>query len=145
MFINDDVILASLLTDAALTYINNKHATKNMTLVDASNNPEKLRYSFNFMNIKPKLKVGVFVRIVDKRNIFYKGYTSNWNKELFKNNQVLKTQPPIHRIEDIDGEKNKGYYEQELLKSDFDFESKNEVLESLELIFTVSKYKDDKK
>ena len=76
-----------------------------MTLVDASNNPEKLRYSFSFMNIKPKLKVGVFVRIVDKRNIFYKGYTPNWNKELFRNNQVLKTQPPIHRIEDIDGEK----------------------------------------
>ena len=27
-FINDNVILASLLTDAALTYINSKHTTK---------------------------------------------------------------------------------------------------------------------
>ena len=37
------------------------------------------------------------------------------------------------------------YYEQELLKSEFDFESNNKVLESLDTILTVNKYKDDKK
>ena len=37
------------------------------------------------------------------------------------------------------------YYEQELLKSEFDFESNNKVLESLNKNFSVNKYKDDKK
>ena len=37
------------------------------------------------------------------------------------------------------------YFEQELLKSEFDFESNNKVLETLGIILTVSKNKDDKK
>ena len=37
------------------------------------------------------------------------------------------------------------YYEQELLKSEFDFESINKVLESLNLVLSVNKYKDDEK
>ena len=45
-----------------------------------------------YMNIKPKFKVGDYVRIADKRNIFSKGYTSNWNREVFKVNEVLQTQ-----------------------------------------------------
>ena len=63
-----------------------------------------------------------------------KGYTSNWNRELLKVNEVLKTQPPTYKIEDINGEIIEGkYYEQELLKSEFDFESNNKVLESLNI------------
>ena len=60
-------------------------------------------------------------------------------------NEILKTQQPTYKIEDMNGEiiesKN---YEQELLKSEFDFESNNKVLESLDIILTVNKYKDDK-
>ena len=37
------------------------------------------------------------------------------------------------------------YYEKELLKSDFDFESNNKVLETKGINLTVNKYKDDKK
>ena len=37
------------------------------------------------------------------------------------------------------------YYEQEQLKSEFDFESNNKVLESLNIVLSVNKYKDDKK
>ena len=62
-------------------------------------------------NIKPKLKVDDYFRNADKRNIFSKGYTS---------------QPPTYKMEDINGEIIEGkYYEQELLKSEFDFESDN--------------------
>ena len=76
----------------------------------------------------PKLKVGDYVRNDDKRNIFPKGFTSNWNRELLKIKEVLKTQPQTYRIEDINGEIIEGkYYEQELLKSEFDFESNNRV------------------
>ena len=116
MFINGDGNWVKILNDAVLTYNNNYHTTINMTPVDASNNPDKAKYTFSFKNIKPKHKVGDYVRNADKRNIFSKGYISNWNRELFKVNEVLKTQPPTYKIEDINGEIVEGkYYEQELL------------------------------
>ena len=37
------------------------------------------------------------------------------------------------------------YFEQELIKSEFDFESNNKILESLGIVISVIKYKDDKK
>ena len=96
MFINGDGNWINILNDAVKTYNNNIHSTINMTPVDASNNPDKVKYSLIYRNIKPKLKVGVYVRNVDKRNIFSKGYIYNWNRELFKINEVLKTQPPTY-------------------------------------------------
>ena len=141
MFINGDGNWVNILNDAVVTYNNNIHSTINMTPVDASNNPDRVKYyiSKTASQIKstkatPKLKVGDYVKNVDKRNIFSKGYTSNWNIELFKVNEILKTQPPTYKIEDIKGEIIEGkYYEQELLKSEFDFESNNKVLESLNI------------
>ena len=139
MFINGNGNWVNILNDAVITYNNNIHSTINMTPVDASNNPDKVKYSFIYRNIKSKLKVGDYVRNADKRNIFSKGYTSNWNRESFKYNAVLKTQPPTNKIEDSNGEiiEDK-YYEQELLKSEFDFESNNKVLESLKIFLNIN-------
>ena len=81
MFINGDGNCVNILNDAVITYNNNIHSTINMTPVDASNNPVKVKYSFNYRNTKPNLRVGDYVRNADKRNIFSKGYTSNWNRE----------------------------------------------------------------
>ena len=129
MFINGDGNWVNIINDAVITYNNNIHSTINMTPVDASNNPDKVKYSFFYRNIKPKLKIGDYVRKADKRNIFPKGFTSNWNRELFKVNEILKTQPPTYKIEDMNGEIIEGkYYEQELLKCELDFESNNKVL-----------------
>ena len=65
---------------------------------------------------------------------------------MFKVNKFLKTQPPAYKIEDINGEIiKKKYYEQDLLKSEFDFESNNTILESLSIFLSVNKYKDEKK
>ena len=146
MFINGDGNWVNILNDAVVTYNNNIHSTINMTPVDASNNPDKVKYyiSETASQIKstkatPKFKVGDYVRNVDKRNIFSKGYTSNWNRELFKVNEVLKTHPPTYKIENINGEIIEGkYYEQELLKSEFDFESNNKVLESLNIFLKIN-------
>ena len=135
MFINFDGNWVNILNDAVVTYNNNILSTINMTPVDASNSPVKVKYNFSFKNIEPKRKVVDYVRNADKLNIFSKGYTSNWNKELFIFNEVLKTQPPTYKIEDIKGEIIEGkYYEQELLKSEFNFESNNKILESLGII-----------
>ena len=139
MFINWDGNWVNILNDAVVLYNKNIHSTINMTPVDAFNNPDKVKYTFSFKNIKPKLKVGDYFRNVDKRNIFSKGYTSTWNTELFKVNEVLKTHLPTYKIEDINGEIIEGkYYEKELLKSEFDFESNNKVLESLNIFLKIN-------
>ena len=146
MFINGDGNWVYILNDAVVTYNNNIHSTIHMTHVDASNKPDRVKYYVKSTKATSKLKVGDYVRNAEKRYIFSKGYTSNWNRELVKSNEVLKTQPPTYRIKDIDGEIIESkYYEQELLKSDFDFESNNKVLESLNINLSVNKYKDEKK
>ena len=112
MFINGDGNWVNILNDAVITYNNNIHSTINMTPVDASNNPDKVRYIgepasqiiSTSTKIEPKFKVGDFVRNADKRNIFSKGYTSNWNRELFKVNEVLNTQPLTYKREKMNGE-----------------------------------------
>ena len=104
MFINGDGNWANILNDAVITYTNNIHSTINMTPVDASNNPDKVRYYVKSTKATPKFRVGDYVRNADKRNKFSKGYTSNWNRELFKVNEVLNTQPLTYKIENINGE-----------------------------------------
>ena len=104
MFIKGDGNWVNILNDAVLTYNNNIHSTIKMTPFDASKNPDKVKYTFSFKNIKPKLIVGDYVTNADKRNIVAKGYTSNWNRELFKVNEVLKRQPPTYKIENINSE-----------------------------------------
>ena len=71
---------------------------------------------------KPKYKIGDFVRIYKYKNLFEKGYIGRWTKEVFKIVEVLPTNPVTYIIMDEDGEVIKGgFYEQELLKSEFRF------------------------
>ena len=41
----------------------------------------------------PKFQIGDFVRVPDKRNLYSKGYTTNWNREFFKKHQLNPTNP----------------------------------------------------
>ena len=91
MFINGDGNWVIILNDAVITYNNNIHSTINMTPVDASNNPDKVKYYVKSTKETPKLKIADYVRNADKRYIFSLGYTSNWNRELFKVTEILKT------------------------------------------------------
>ena len=81
--------------DAALEKYNNRvHGTTKMTPFEMSTNrklvPNKNNYNFTAKlashknNKQPKFQVGDFVRVPDKRNIYSKGYTTNWNRGLFK-------------------------------------------------------------
>ena len=89
---------------------------------------EKLRAA------SPKFQVGDFVRVPDKRNIYSKGYTTNWNRELFKIHSINKTNPVTYTLIDENGEIIQGkYYEQELLRSIFNFDSNNKTLESMNI------------
>ena len=110
MFINGDGNWVIILNNAVIAYNNNIHSTINMAPVDASNNPDKVKYYVISTKATPKLKIDDFVRNADKRNIYSKGYISNWNRELFKFKEVLKKQPPTHKIEEIIGEIIEGKY-----------------------------------
>ena len=67
------VIGVYILNDDVVTYNNNVHSAINMTPVDASNNPDKVRYIISTSTkIIPNFKVGDHVRSADKRNIFSK-------------------------------------------------------------------------
>ena len=51
----------------------------------------------------------------------------------------MNTQPLTYKIEDMNGKIIEGkYYEQELLKSEFDFECNNKVLESLNVFLNIN-------
>ena len=134
--------------DAALDKYNNRvHGTTKMTPFEmsfntliratataASSNLIPKNDNNNHNNKLPKFQVGDFVRVPDKRNIYSKGYTTNWNRELFKIHNINKTNPVTYTLNDENGDIIQGkYYEQELLRSIFDFDSNNKTLESMNI------------
>ena len=126
--------------DAALQkYINRVHGTTKMTPFEKSTN-KKLIPNNNNNTAKlashklPKFQVGDFVRVPDKRSVYSKGYTTNWNRELFKIHSINKTNPVTYTLNDENGEIiQRKYYEQELLRSIFNFDSNNKTLESMNI------------
>ena len=50
-----------------------------------------------------KFKVNDRVRITKYQNIFSKGYTENWSREIFIIDHVLKTNPRAYKIKDSYG------------------------------------------
>ena len=66
----------------------------------------------------PKFKVYDRIRITKDKNIFRKGYTENWSREIFIIGSSLKTNPWSYILKDLSREKIIGsFYEKELLLS----------------------------
>ena len=66
----------------------------------------------------PKFKVIDRVRFMYYKNIFSKGYTENWSREILIIDSALKTNPWTYKLKDLNGEKIIGsFYEKELLLS----------------------------
>ena len=82
-------------------YNNKKHSTIKMTPFEKSNSPN-IMVTENKDKIKKasKYKIGDYVRIQDKRNIFSKQSTTNWSRELFKIKNINNTHPVTYLIED---------------------------------------------
>ena len=65
----------------------------------------------------PEFKTGDLVRIHKYKSIFTKGYEPNFTSEVFKIKNVLKGDPNMYVLEDLEGEPIIGkFYEQELSK-----------------------------
>ena len=74
---------------------------KNPINADYSALIEKSETSFKV----PKFKVNDRVRSTKHKNIFSKGYTENWSREIFISDSVSKTNPWIYEINDINVER----------------------------------------
>ena len=117
-----------LLPELVHEYNHRVHSTIKMTPIEGSKkkNEEQIRTHFTGDSKpvkKPRYKVGDFVRIYKYKNLFEKGYIGRWTKEVFQISKILNTNPVTYLIKDKDDEEIKGgFYEQELLKSEFDFE-----------------------
>ena len=73
-------------------YSNTYHRTIKMKPTDIKDNTY-INTDKEVTDKKPKFKVGVYLRISKYKNIFAKGYTPNWSKEVFVIKKVKNTVP----------------------------------------------------
>ena len=105
-----------VLDDAVSKYNNTKHSTIKMKPIDVKDN--KRVYIDEHNEKDSRFKVGDRVRISKFKNIFAKGYTPNWSKEIFIVDKINDTVPNKYNIKDLNGEKIIGnFYDKELQKS----------------------------
>ena len=105
------------LDDIVDEYNNTYHITIKMKPADVKDNTY-INADKEINNKDPKFKVGDHVRISKYKNIFAKGYMSNWSEEVFVIKRVKNTVPWTYVINDLNGEEITGtFYEKELQKT----------------------------
>ena len=102
-----------VLDDAVNEYNNTKHNTIKIKLKDVGDNE---RVYIDEHNEKDRrFKVGERVRISKFKNIFAKGYSPNWSKEIFIVNKINDTVPYTYNLKDLNDEEIIGsFYDREL-------------------------------
>ena len=99
------------LGDIVKKYNNTYHASIQMKPVDVKNNTY-IDFKKEVNDKDPKFKIGDHVRILKQKNIFAKGYMSNWPEEIFVVSKIKSTVPWTYVISDVNGEKSIGsFYE----------------------------------
>ena len=91
------------LNDVVNEYNNTKHSTIKMKPKDVGDN--KRVYIDEHNEKDSRFKVGDRVRIYKLKNIFAKGYTTNWSKEIFIVDKVNDTVPYTYNLKDLNDEK----------------------------------------
>jgi len=107
-------------------YNNINHTSIKMTPFQATDPENKCTVLNNLysriqpLSSKPTLNVGDRVRIQKYKNIFEKGYTPEWTKEIFVVDKVNNTNPITYKIKDLSEEPILGsFYAEELQKTKF--------------------------
>ena len=104
------------LDDIAKKYNNKVHRTIKMKPIDVTSD-SYAEYNVYSNEKDPKFKVCGHVRISKCKNIFVKGYTTNWTEEIFVISKIKNTIPWTYVISDLNGEKSVGsFYEKEFQK-----------------------------
>ena len=105
-----------VLDDVVNEYNNTKHNTIKMKPIDVGDN--KKVYIDEHNKKDSRFKVGDRVRISKFKNIFAKGYTPNWSKEIFIIDEINDTVPYAYNLKDLNGQEIIGsFYERELQKT----------------------------
>ena len=106
------------LDDVVNKYNNTKHSTIKMKPIDVRDNNNKKAYINEHNEKRSRLKVGDRVRISQFKNIFAKGYTPNWSKEIFIVDKINDTVPYTYNLKDLNDEEIVGsFYNLELQKT----------------------------
>lgn len=111
----------SMLKKLTDKYNATKHRTIKMAPIDVGPHNERYLLSTVYkktkLKSKPKYKIGDYVRISKHKHVFEKGYTPNWSTEIFKVNEIKKTEPQTYILEDYQGNVIQGgFYEPELAR-----------------------------
>ena len=106
-----------VLDDVVNKYNNAKHRTIKMKPIDVKNDHKRV-YIDEHNEKDNRFKVGDRVRRSKFKNIFAKGYTPNWSKEILIVDKINDTVPYTYNIKDLNGEEIIGsFYDRELQKS----------------------------
>ena len=106
-----------VLDDVVNEYNNTKHSTIKIKPIDVKN--DKRVYIDEHNEKDSRFKVGDRVRISKFKNIFAKGYTSNWSTEIFSVDKVNDTVPYTYNLKDLNDEEIIGiFYDRELQKTE---------------------------
>ena len=116
---NNSTIFYNILDELVNNYNNKYHSTIRMTPIEGSKkiNEKKIKNIYNFeITKKPgKFKIGDRVRISLEKNIFEKGYETNWTQEIFVIYDIRYSNVPYYYLKDLNNEKLQGTFcEQEL-------------------------------
>ena len=106
-----------VLNDVVNKYNNTKHSTIKMKPIDIGDN--NIRVYIDEHNEKDsRYKVSDRVRIYKFKNIFAKGYTPNWSKEIFIADKINDTVPYTFNVKDLNNAEIIGsFYDRELQKT----------------------------
>ena len=105
-----------VLDDIINKYNNTKQSTIKMKPIDVKNN--KRVYIDEHNEKDSRFKVDDRVRISKFKNIFAKGYTPNWSKEIFIADKINDTVPYTYNLKDLNDEEIIGsFYYRELQKT----------------------------
>ena len=107
-----------VLDDVVNKYNNTKHSTIKMKPIDVKDNNNKRVYIDEHNEKRSTFKVGDRVTISKFKNIFAKGYTPNWSKEIFIVDKINDTVPYTYNLKDLNYEEIIGsFYDQGLQKT----------------------------
>ena len=109
-------IYYDVLDDVVNEYNNTKHNTIKLKPIDVGDN--KRVYIDEHNEKDSRFKVGDRVRISKFKNIFAKGYTTNWSTEIFIVDKINDTVPYTYNLKDLNDEEIIGsFYDRELQKT----------------------------
>ena len=119
---NNNTIFYNILDELVNNYNNKYHSTIKMSPIEGSKkiNENKIKniYNFEITKKQSKFKIGDKVRISLEKNIFEKGYETNWTQEIFVIYDIKYSNVPYYYLKDLNNEKLQGtFYEQELQKT----------------------------